>query len=407
MTEYTITSLGHLGDGLIRADSTDLVAPFTLPDEVVTGLPDQGQLTQIRIQTPSARRIKPACKHFKKCGGCKLQHADDALVAEWKTDQLRKALRHWELDTEFLSAHVSPPHSRRRASFTAKRTKSGIMLGFLAPASDTLIAIEECHVVDPKILAQFVGLKALGGFAVSRKSSARLSVTLSLAGLDINVESTIELTPENRMKLGALAEAQKFARITWNGEDVALRARPEQEFDGIRVTPPPGSFLQATKDAERAMQSAVGTALSGASRVLDFFCGCGTFALPLAKSAEVHAFEADAAMIQSLESAWREATDLHALTAVKRDLFRRPLLAQELKGFDAAVIDPPRAGASAQIAEIAKSDLSKLAHVSCNPSTFARDARVLVDAGFTLKTIQLIDQFRWSNHIELVAVFTR
>ncbi|MEO0390996.1 MAG: RsmD family RNA methyltransferase, partial [Pseudomonadota bacterium] len=198
-----------------------------------------------------------------------------------------------------------------------------------------------------------------------------------------------------------------IARLSWDDEVIALLVPPRQRFGPAQVTPPPGAFLQATEMAQKQLQDAVLTLTKGAGAVLDLFAGCGTFALPLAARARVHAVEGDRAMTQALEAGWRNCPGLRPLTAQTRDLFRNPLLPDELSRFDAVVIDPPRAGASAQVAQIAKSDVPRVAYVSCHPATFARDAAGLISAGFTMGAVQPIDQFRWSPHIELVAAFTR
>ncbi|MCC5983842.1 MAG: class I SAM-dependent RNA methyltransferase, partial [Rhodobacteraceae bacterium] len=196
-----------------------------------------------------------------------------------------------------------------------------------------------------------------------------------------------------------------LARLAWEGEVIALAALPAQTFGRAQVVPPPGAFLQATEDGEATLLAAVRGAVGDAARVADLFAGCGTFTLPLAERAEVHAVEGDAAMLAALDAGWRRAAGLKRVRTETRDLFRRPLLADELACFDAVVIDPPRAGAAAQVAELARAQVPVIAAVSCNPVTFARDARVLVAAGYCLQTVQVVDQFRWSAHVELAARF--
>jgi 23S rRNA (uracil1939-C5)-methyltransferase len=210
-----------------------------------------------------------------------------------------------------------------------------------------------------------------------------------------------------RQVLAGLTETHGLSRLTWEGETVALRAPPVVRFQDIRAEQPPGGFLQATREGENALLSAITDTVSGAKRMLDLFAGSGTFALPLARGSAVHAVEGDAAMTKALDKAWREAEGLHRITTETRDLFRRPLLPDELDRYDAVVIDPPRAGAEAQTAELAQSKVARIAHVSCNPATFARDAKTLVGAGWQLDWVQVVDQFRWSPHVELAAAFTR
>jgi 23S rRNA (uracil1939-C5)-methyltransferase len=233
-----------------------------------------------------------------------------------------------------------------------------------------------------------------------------MTVTRSLDGHDISVTGGKSLDGDLRMELARLVELHRFARLTWSGETVALRAHPQQRFGSAMVTPPPGAFLQATADGEAALLRAVKLAIGPARRIADLFAGCGTFALPLAETAEVLAVEGEAPMAAALEKAAHGTPGLKRIVTVARDLFRRPLQPDELKGLEAVVIDPPRAGAEAQTKALAAARVPVIASVSCNPVTFARDARILTQAGYSLEWVQVIDQFRWSAHIELVARFT-
>ena len=404
MNHFKVTRLGHHGDGI--ADGP-LFAPLTLPGEIVSGQPVGKKLEDIRIVEPSADRVSPPCRHFKSCGGCQLQHASDRFLENWKQEVVKTALASNGLEADFLPIAVSPPRSRRRATFAARRTKKGAMAGFHARASDTLVDIPDCQLLHPDLMAGLPVAKALAQIGASRKHSISVATTLSESGLDICVTEGKPLDGPLRVQLATLAEQYNLARLTWEDEVIATRLPPEQVFGDIRVVPPPGAFLQATKDGEEALRQDVQDIVGASDKVLDLFAGCGTFALPLAHSAAVHAVEGDQAMMAALDSGWRMAQGLKAVTHETRDLFRRPLLPDELAKFDAAVIDPPRAGASAQIAELAKSDIPVIAYVSCNPVTFAKDARHLIDHGYRLKAVRVVDQFRWSSHVELVAHFLR
>jgi 23S rRNA (uracil1939-C5)-methyltransferase len=207
-------------------------------------------------------------------------------------------------------------------------------------------------------------------------------------------------------QLGQEAQRLKVARLTWDGEVIATLVPPVQRFGAARVVPPPGAFLQATREGEAALVAVAQEIVGDAKSVVDLFAGCGTFSLPMAGTAEVHAIEGEAAMMRALDRGWREAQGLKRVSVETRDLFRNPLMAEDLR-YEAAVIDPPRAGALAQTAELARSDIARIAFVSCNPVTFARDAKVLVDAGYRLDWVQVVDQFRWSSHVELVGAFAR
>ena len=397
----TIESLTHLGMG--RGSDGQSLLPRVLPGEEV----DVAQDGTVRIITPSADRVAPPCRHFKSCGGCAMQHAADAFVADWKQDIVVKAVQARGLDTVFREIATSPGQSRRRAKLSGRRTKKGAMVGFHTRASDTVVQVPDCQLLTPALIASFPALEALTMLACSRKGEIDLTVTDAPVGPDVLVEADKELTPQLRVELAALANQHGLSRLVWNDEPVVTINSPAQDFGGTSVVPPPGAFLQATRHGEATLLAAVEEITARAGRIVDLFAGCGTFTLPLAKRAEVHAVEGEAAMLEALDRGWREGHRLRRMTTEARDLFRRPLEADELRQFDAAVIDPPRAGAEAQIEILAGSDIGTIALVSCNPVTFARDASTLVDAGFVMPWVQVVDQFRWSPHVEVVAPFTR
>lgn len=396
----TIESLTHLGAG--RASDGTLV-PRTLPGEEVVLRADG----TAQIVTPSTLRVSPPCRHFKACGGCALQHAADDFVAGWKQQVVARALSAHGLEPAFRPIHTSPPRSRRRAKFAGRRTKSGAMVGFHARASDVLVAVPDCQLVTPGLLAGLPMLEALTVMSASRRGEVALTVTECAAGLDVLVQTDQPLTDQLRIDLAVFAQNNRLARLTWVDETVVTIRPPVQVFGPATVTPPPGAFLQATQDGEAALLAAVKEIVGPAARIVDLFAGSGTFSLPLATKAEVWAVEGDAAMTQALDRGWRGARGLKKVTATARDLFRRPLEPDELKGFDAAVIDPPRAGAAAQVATLAVSAIDRVAMVSCNPVTFGQDVATLANAGFSIDWVQVVDQFRWSPHVEMVASLTR
>ena len=397
----TIEGLTYLGLG--KASDGRSLLPRVLPGEEVTVAQDGS----VRIVTPSADRVAPVCRHYKSCGGCAMQHASDAFVADWKLGIVEKAVQARGLSPNFRPIMTSPARSRRRAKFSGRRTKKGAMVGFHGRASHTLVAVPDCQLVTPELLETIPALEALTVLACSRKGEIDLTVTDAPMGPDIYVVTEKELTSQLRVELAAFANQHGLSRLVWNDEPVVTINPPTQDFGGTQIVPPSGAFLQATKHGETALWQAVDTITAHAHRVVDLFAGCGTFSLPLAKRAEVHAVEGEADMLQALDRAWRAGHELRKVTTEKRDLFRRPLEIDELRHFDTAVIDPPRAGAEAQIATLAASDVKTIAMVSCNPVTFARDAKILTDAGFKMPWIQAVDQFRWSTHVEIVAQFTR
>ena len=404
MTEYKIIRLGHQGDGI--ADGP-LFAPMTLPGEIVTATQDGDVLKDVRIQTPSSDRVAAPCRHFKSCGGCQLQHASDEFVATWKAEIVKRAFAAHDLSPEIRPTLTSPAKSRQRATVAANRTKSGAMVGFHGRTSGTIIEVPDCQLLDPKIMAGFPIAEELATIGTSRKAALAVALTVSEDGLDASVTGGKELDGPLRSELAQLCDRSGLARLTWNDETVAMRTPPRHAFGNAKVVVPAGGFLQATAHGAATLQALVGEIVKGSKRVADLFAGSGTFALPLAQTSAVHAVEGDKAMVAALDQGWRMALDLKPVTTEARDLFRRPMLPDELAKFDAVVLDPPRACAVEQVRELANSKVNVIAYVSCNPVTFARDAAQLVEAGFILEWVQPVDQFRWSSHVELVGSFRR
>ncbi len=402
--KLTITRLGHFGDGIGEGP---VFVPRTLPGEVVDGEPEGDRISAYRILEPSPERVSAPCPHYRTCGGCHLQHASDDFVARWKTGIVAEALAAQGLDAPIRRLSTSPPRSRRRATLHGRRLRNGAVVGFHARASDSLVAVPDCLLLRPAIMEGFAAFEALTVLGASRKSEIDLAVTETDSGLDVMVTGARSLDREGLAAAVGIAGKHDLAKISWNGETLAERRPPRVRLGRALVVLPSGAFLQATNEGQAALVSAVTEAVGGAGRVVDLFAGCGTFALPLSERSAVTAVEASAEMLDALLRGWRGTSGLRRIEVETRDLFRRPLLPDELSAFDAVVIDPPRAGAQAQTLEIARSSVPRVAAVSCNPVTFARDARVLVDAGFSLDWVDVVDQFRWSPHVELAACFTR
>ncbi len=403
--QATILRLGHLGDGIAEGP---VFVPRTLPGEVVEGELSGDRLTSPRIVTPSPDRVSAPCPHYRGCGGCALQHASDGFVAGWKAGVVETALSAVGISSKVRHVHTSPVRSRRRATFTGRRTKSGAIVGFHAPSSDSIREVPHCLLVRPALVEALPVLERIVTLGGSRKGEVRLSVTETDSGLDVAVTRGKPVDVSLQASLGAVAAEAGFARLSWEGQVVAMERPPLVRFGRAQVTPPPGAFLQATTEGEAALVAGVREALDGASGdIVDLFAGCGTFSLPLAARGRVHAVEAEGEMLAALDRGWRHAQGLHDVTTETRDLFRRPLDAEALSRFGAAVIDPPRAGAERQMEALAASEISRVAMVSCNPVTFARDAARLVQAGFGIAWLDLVDQFRWSTHVEIVAAFAR
>jgi 23S rRNA (uracil1939-C5)-methyltransferase len=410
LRELVIQRVGAQGDGVAEGP---VYVPFTLPGETVRAKVQAGRGELVEVLAPSPERQAPPCPHFLACGGCALQHWAEPGYLTFKAGLIREALARERLEAEILPPLACPPASRRRLALHARPGgRDGARLGYKARGSWTLVEIEVCPIADPRLVAAFPALRRLAAaFLEHPRSAPTLHVTWTETGLDIDVTGverrTGGLSADGRLKAAESAEAAGFARVTLAGEIVYQAQRPTVRLGRAAVALPPGAFLQATLAAEEAMGEFVVQAAGGAERVADLFCGVGTFSLRLAEQSQVLAVDASAEAMAALAAALGGAPGLKRITTEVRDLFRRPVLAQELKGVEAVVFDPPRAGAAAQAAEIAASGASRAIGVSCNPATFARDARILADAGFSLTRVLPVDQFLWSPHVELVGVFER
>lgn len=367
----------------------------------------------IEVLSPSADRVWPPCPHFGQCGGCALQHWRAQPYVAWKAEQIRLALGRERIETEILPPFVAAPGSRRRLALHARQGPGGgALIGFKARRSWRLAPIEVCVIADPRLVAAFPALRRLAAPLFEQAQSApTLHVTLTDSGIDIDITGVERrigaLSADARAQVAAAAAEADFARVTLGGEMLYLARTPMIRIGRAGVALPAGGFLQAVAEAEAAMAGFVEEALAGAKSVADLYCGVGAFALRLAEDAAIAAFDISAPAVAALRAAQGAAPGLKAIAAEARDLTRRPVLAAELKRIQAAVVDPPRAGAAEQHRELAKSGVARVASVSCNPATFARDARILTDGGFTLVRVLPVDQFLWSPHVELVGVFHR
>lgn len=408
--ELTIDTLGHLGDGVATLNGEQIFVPLTLEGERVMISPDaEGKAKLLKIIEPSSSRVKPPCKHFGQCGGCSLQHLEASRYKDWKREQVVAALASRGIETDVRALVPALPHSRRRATFAVTRTKKGATIGYYARASHTIIDIKECPLVVPEIEEALGALATVVAPGLSRKGRASLLVTATETGLDVSVTGGKEAPDGSlRSELAQNAAAADLARLTWDGDILSERRAPRITLSGLHVTPPPGAFLQATKTGEETLVRLVLEGVGDAKRVIDLFAGCGTFAAALATRSSVLAVESEPKSLAAFGRAIREqgpSRGLKPIELLTRDLFRRPLHMSELLKTDAVVFDPPRAGAAAQVAMLAQSSVPVIIGVSCNPATFARDARTLIDGGYELVSVTPVDQFLWSPHIELVGIF--
>lgn len=377
-----------------------------LPGEQVVWPEERGKL---RILEPSPERIKARCGLAGRCGACVFHHASDGFVAGWKETQVADALGQYGISAEFEPIGISAAQTRRRAKIAARRSKSGAVLGFYGRASHHIVPIEGCQILAPEIMESLTALKTFTQTVCSRRQTLAMTVTRCDAGLDLSVEAEGGEPPSAQaiQKIAPVLANAGILRLVWAGETLFQHARPVLTIGPAQVDLPAGAFLQATAEAERDMQNEVLRHLDKARHVCDLFCGIGTFALPLAQNRPVSAFEYGDAMVKALQIAAERTPKLRPIQAQKRDLFKNPVTAQELASFDGAVIDPPRSGAEAQIHQICGSNLERLVYVSCSPRSFAKDAYALVQSGFQITSLRVIDQFRWSPHVELVAAFQR
>lgn len=408
----TIARLGAQGDGIADTANGPVFVPFALPGERVNvardGKSGAKKAALVSVLDPSQQRVEPACRHFGECGGCAMQHLEEAAYRGWKRGLLVEALRAKGIGVEVAPLVSCPPHSRRRAAFTARRTEKGVLLGFNAALSHRIVDIEECPVLLPQIVAALPALRRLAGLIARTGDAFRLAVTHTAPGLDVAAEGSGRLEGRARQAAIEFCIGHGIARLSVDGEIVIEPRKPAVMVGEVAVAPPPGAFLQAVGEAEEAMAGLVAAHLARAKRVADLFAGIGTFALRLARSSEVHAVEGDAAALAALDRAHRFGTGLKKATAEKRDLFVRPLTFKELDaGFDGLVFDPPRAGAEAQAKQIARSQVRFVAAVSCNPMTLARDLAILIEGGYALRAVIPVDQFLWSPHLEAVALLEK
>jgi 23S rRNA (uracil1939-C5)-methyltransferase len=408
--ELDIQAMGGEGDGVAAGP---VFVPFSLPGERVRAQGSGERRELLEVLEPSAERVEPPCPHFFACGGCALQHWDREPYLTWKVERLTGTLARQHIQTEILPAYATEPATRRRVTLHARRgSREAARLGYKARKSWDLVDIAVCPISDPAIQAAIPALKRLAAPLFEHpKSAPSLHVTLSDTGLDIDITGVEAksggLSADARMQVAERAAEADFARVTIAGE-VAYQARSALVRLGpATVALPPGAFLQATRGAEAAMTAFVAEAAAGATRIADLYCGVGTFTFRLAEIAPVYAADFAPEAVGALGAVLASLPGLQAVTPEARDLVRRPVLAEELKKTDVVVFDPPRAGAAEQTAQLARSGVPRVIGVSCNPATFARDARVLIDAGFRLERVLPVDQFLWSPHVELVGVFQR
>ncbi|CDZ44761.1 class I SAM-dependent RNA methyltransferase [Neorhizobium galegae] len=408
----TINRLGAQGHGIANGEDGPVYVPYALPGETLAIARNGDHGTVMSTSNPSPDRVTPPCRHFgpdsDACGGCSLQHLADVPYHAFKRNLVVEALKSKGLTPEVGELVIAHPGERRRVVFSARRTEKELLLGFNRAETNHIVSIVECPIASPGIVARLEAIRAVGKALATGSETFRIAVLETPAGLDLAAEGLKPLDDKQRRTVTETVLALKsIARVSVNGEIVIELQKPLVDFGGVRVSPPPGAFTQATKPAEDAMAELVLSHVGKAKRIIDLFAGSGTFSLRLARIAKVHAVEGDEKSVKALDHAARNTQGLKPVSVEKRDLFRRPMMVSELKNYDAVVFDPPRAGAEVQMKELARSGVKTVVAVSCNPLTLARDLRILVDGGYQIKAVTPIDQFLWSPHVEAVALLQR
>lgn len=405
----TIDRIGHRGDGIADTHVGPAYVPYTLPGETVSveevpGSPDRRQLLAVEVESPD--RVAPISSFFGTCGGCSLQHWALPKQQEWKRQRVIGALVAAGIDANVGAIIDAHGDGRRRIVLHARRQSGALQVGFAAARSHAIVPVDRCPILSPKMSGAIGAARAIAQI-IGGSKPLDIQITASDTGLDVDVRGSGTLNTAATTALAKVAEAHKLARITRHGEMVTQQVPPILTIDGAAVPLPPGVFLQATAEAENTLAALVLEYAGNVKNVADLFCGVGPFALRLAKTARVTAADSDQAAIEALKRAIAGGKGLKPVTAQARDLFRRPFVPVELKTFDAVVFDPPRQGAQAQAQELAASKVPVVVAVSCDADTFARDAKILTDGGYTIDAVTPVDQFRYSAHVEIVARFRK
>jgi 23S rRNA (uracil1939-C5)-methyltransferase len=406
-----IDHVAHRGDGVALGGVEAIYVPYTLAGETVeadhvAGHPDRRRL--LAVTTASPERIEPFCPHFGVCGGCAIQHWQGDRYRAWKRDIVVETLRLAKLDCEVAPLIDAHGTGRRRITLHARLGNHDVLkVGFAAAGSHDIVPIDRCPILDPALSGALEAAWALAEPMTRIGKPLDIQVTATKGGLDIDVRGSGPVPPAMVATLSGIAAQHRLARLTRHGELVLMRNAPVVAIGSAQVTLPPGSFLQATAAGEETLASLVGECAGKAKHIADLFCGVGPFALRLAAKARIAAFDNDEGAVMALQKAASATPGLKPVRAEARDLFRRPLMPPELRGYDAIVFDPPRQGAQAIATQLAAGKVPVVIAVSCNAATFARDARILVDGGYCLEGVTPVDQFKHTPHVELVARFSR
>lgn len=402
-----IERVGHRGDGIAQGSEGPIFVPYALPGEMVDVERRGERATILSVVEPSAERVEPPCEYFGSCGGCAVQHWREDKYREWKRGLVVDALEQARVEAAVEDLVDAHGEGRRRAVLHARRGgKQALVIGFTGRRSHHVVAIEHCPIFAPALERTLAIAAKLAEPLEPGGKPLDLHFTATDAGLDVDIRGTGPLGPEATAAVANIAREEKLARVTRHGEMLAQLREPFIKIGKANVVPPAGAFLQPTVAGEETLARLVLESVGNAKRVADLFCGIGTFALRLAENAQVLAVDSDEDAMTALKKA-KGAPGLRPVDTLTRDLFRSPLTAGEIVPCKVVVLDPPRQGAEAQVRELGHSGANRITYVSCSPSSFARDAAILVGAGFKLTRVVPVDQFRYSAHVELVGTFER
>ncbi|HLD95386.1 MAG TPA: hypothetical protein VI959_01940 [Alphaproteobacteria bacterium] len=411
--ESVISSLGMDGDGLAEVEGKKFYIPYTVPGDKVTfheeKIKKYTRLFVDELIANESNRKAPLCEHFTKCGGCKLQHVNDALYLEFKVGLLKKALDFHRVEAkEWRELKIIPPYKRRRISLTFARRHEGFMLGYSMRQRSYIVDAKECPLVLPEIEVLIPKLRELLSTLFPTRESGHVDILMSKVGLDVNLNASAfkKITADQAELLSTFASTQNLARLRLNYKPFVTFKEPICTFSGIDIKVEAGKFLQASQEADTFMLERVEEYMPKTfKRGADLFSGRGTFTFLMARYAPTDAFECEKVALQALEEGAKHSKN--SVNAIKRDLFESPLTVEELNEYDFVFVDPPRAGALKQVQAIASSTLKQVVYISCNPASFARDAQILIQDGFELASVTPLDQFLWSEHLEVIGHFVR
>ena len=406
--QVIIKRLGAKADGIAETSSGPVFVPKVLPGETVTIERDGSHAHLVSVDVASPERETPFCPYFDDCGGCATQHMQHGFYQAWKHGTLVHTLKQARIEAPVEALVDAHGVGRRRVTLHVRFPDRAMHVGFMAPRSHRIVEIAFCPITEPALKDRAPAIaRVIGEHLKGPRKPLDIQITATQTGFDVDVRGHGPMKDADRLSLIDLADRLDLSRLSVHGDVIVERRPPAILMGRTSVVPPPGSFLQATKLGEEVLAGLVTEACTKAKRVADLFAGAGPFSLRLAEKSEVHAVEFDKGSMTALDKAVRATPGLRRVSTEARDLFRRPLLTPELNVFDAVVLDPPRAGAEAQVTQLATSKVPLVVSVSCDAATFARDAAILMSGGYRLERVIPVDQFKHSPHLEVVGILRR